>query len=86
MLYNEAMPDFRVYTPIQVRFSDIDAMRHVNNARYLTYLEMARLDYLLALELWDARDFQVLWYCHHMEADWNLLIAGQSPDRIEPLS
>lgn len=60
MLYNEAMPDFRVYTPIQVRFSDIDAMRHVNNARYLTYLEMARLDYLLALELWDARDFQVL--------------------------
>ncbi|MDF1612754.1 acyl-CoA thioesterase [Stygiobacter electus] len=30
---------------IKVRFSDLDAMRHVNNATYLTYLEEARIEY-----------------------------------------
>jgi Predicted thioesterase len=32
-------------TTIQVRFRDIDAMGHVNNATYATYLEKARADY-----------------------------------------
>jgi acyl-CoA thioester hydrolase len=32
--------------PIVVRFSDLDAMGHVNNAVYLTYCEMARVGYL----------------------------------------
>lgn len=32
-------------TPVQIRFSDIDKMGHVNNATYVTYLELARLDY-----------------------------------------
>ncbi len=30
---------------VEVRFSDLDAMRHVNNARYLTYIEEARIAY-----------------------------------------
>ncbi|MFZ5947562.1 MAG: acyl-CoA thioesterase [Stygiobacter sp.] len=30
---------------IKVRFSDLDAMQHVNNATYLTYLEEARIEY-----------------------------------------
>jgi acyl-CoA thioester hydrolase len=30
---------------IEVRFADTDAMRHVNNAKYLTYCESARLRY-----------------------------------------
>ncbi len=29
--------------PIEVRFRDMDSMRHVNNAVYFTYLEMARV-------------------------------------------
>ena len=32
-------------TEIPVRFRDIDAMGHVNNAVYATYLEQARTDY-----------------------------------------
>lgn len=36
---------FRVVVPVQVRFRDLDAMGHVNNAVYLTYLEMGRLAY-----------------------------------------
>ena len=30
---------------IQVRFSDLDLMGHVNNSVYLSYFEMARVDY-----------------------------------------
>ena len=34
---------------IDVRFRDIDAVGHVNNAVYLTYLEQARLGYWMKL-------------------------------------
>lgn len=33
-------------TPIQIRFSDIDSMGHVNNAVYLNYFEYARMIYI----------------------------------------
>ncbi|MEO8611817.1 MAG: thioesterase family protein [Chloroflexota bacterium] len=46
-------PDgFRHTTPITVRFSDLDAMGHVNNAVYLTYLEIGRIQYYRDLGLW----------------------------------
>jgi len=32
-------------TDVDVRFRDIDAMNHVNNAVYATYLEQARVEY-----------------------------------------
>ncbi|MFT4179332.1 MAG: thioesterase family protein [Thermomonas sp.] len=31
--------------PIQLRWSDLDAFNHVNNARYLTFLEQARIEW-----------------------------------------
>ena len=37
------MADFRFYHPIEVRYGDLDPQGHVNNARYLTYLEQARI-------------------------------------------
>jgi acyl-CoA thioester hydrolase len=37
--------NFRHVTPIQIRFNDIDAMNHLNNAVYLTYFELARIQY-----------------------------------------
>jgi acyl-CoA thioester hydrolase len=37
---------FRLFVPIDVRFRDLDALEHVNNAVYATYLETARLRYL----------------------------------------
>ncbi|WP_049935441.1 acyl-CoA thioesterase [Haloplanus natans] len=39
------MTDFEYETELQVRFRDVDAMGHVNNAVYATYLEQARVDY-----------------------------------------
>lgn len=41
--------DFKHTTKIKVRFSDLDAMQHVNNAAYLTYLEEARINYFNTL-------------------------------------
>jgi acyl-CoA thioester hydrolase len=37
---------FALWVPIEVRFRDLDALEHVNNAVYATYLETARLRYL----------------------------------------
>jgi acyl-CoA thioester hydrolase len=39
--------DFRHRTPVEVRFRDIDAFGHVNNAVVSTYLELARVRYLV---------------------------------------
>ena len=39
--------DYRHRTTLQVRFRDIDAFGHVNNAVFFSYLELARIRYLL---------------------------------------
>ena len=38
-----------VIVPIQIRWRDVDALGHINNAVYLTYFELARLAYIRAL-------------------------------------
>jgi acyl-CoA thioester hydrolase len=38
-----------VQIPIQIRWRDLDALGHVNNAVYLTYFELARLAYIRAV-------------------------------------
>ncbi|MCW8858150.1 MAG: acyl-CoA thioesterase [Deltaproteobacteria bacterium] len=37
------MPEFEFTTPIEIRFADLDAYGHVNNAMFFTYLETARV-------------------------------------------
>lgn len=39
--------DYRHRTQLEVRFRDIDALRHVNNAVFFSYLEQARARYLI---------------------------------------
>ena len=38
---------FRHHTRLEVRFRDIDAFGHVNNASFVTYLEQARVRFLI---------------------------------------
>ena len=38
-----------VVVPIQLRWRDLDALAHVNNAVYLSYFELARLSYIHVL-------------------------------------
>jgi acyl-CoA thioester hydrolase len=51
----------RFKVAIDVRFRDIDAIGHVNNAVYLTYVEIARVGYWLHLTgRTDVRDVNII--------------------------
>ena len=47
------LENFKYSTPIHVRFSDMDAFGHVNNAVYLTYFEIARANFWRNIINWD---------------------------------
>lgn len=40
------MDGYKLVSEVPVRFSDTDGLGHVNNANYLSFLEVARVDYL----------------------------------------
>ncbi len=42
---------YRFSVPVDVRFGDIDAMGHVNNAIFFSYFEQSRIQYMLNLGL-----------------------------------
>lgn len=44
---------FTFHYPIQIRWADIDALNHVNNAVYLSYFEQARIDYFREAVNWN---------------------------------
>jgi acyl-CoA thioester hydrolase len=43
------MSDYHFHHPIEVRYGDLDPQGHVNNAKYLTYFEQARIAYWIQL-------------------------------------
>ncbi|MBC8507462.1 MAG: acyl-CoA thioesterase [Anaerolineales bacterium] len=51
------MTEFRFYNPINVRYGDLDPQGHVNNARYLTFMEQTRVSYVKHIGLWDGGSF-----------------------------
>ena len=51
------MADFRFFHLIEVRYGDLDPQGHVNNAKFLTYMEQARVFYLKQLKLWEGGSF-----------------------------
>ena len=52
--------NFKYSTPIHIRFSDMDAFGHVNNAVYLTYFEIARGDYWRNIIEWDWNEHGII--------------------------
>lgn len=69
------MTDFKYFYPIQIKYSDLDPQWHVNNARYLSFVESARLAYIQNLGLWDGRSFLEL----------GLIVADARITYIEPI-
>lgn len=57
---NGGVDEFRFFHPIEIRYRDVDAQRHVNSAVYFTYLEQARASYLQRLGLWEGEDFEAI--------------------------
>lgn len=75
---NHNLDQFRFSDPIQVRYSDMDMLGHANNAVYLTYLELARLDYFrqVSSRHWD----EVALVLAHAELDFRIpLTPGIEP-------
>lgn len=66
--------DFKHKINITVRFSDLDAMQHVNNANYLTYLEEARIAY-----------FNSLFYRDKSNLDFEAVVGKIEIDYIYPI-
>jgi acyl-CoA thioester hydrolase len=56
-MYNADMTDFHFFHSVEVRYGDLDPQGHVNNAAVITYLEHARVAYILHLGLWDGKFF-----------------------------
>ncbi|MBI5168618.1 MAG: acyl-CoA thioesterase [Candidatus Eisenbacteria bacterium] len=51
-------PKWTVVAPLRPRFRDTDAMGHINNAVYVTYLEVARQEYWRAFK--DDENYRVV--------------------------
>ncbi len=45
------MDGFRHITPIEIRFRDLDVFGHVNNGVILSYVETARIRYLVEIDI-----------------------------------
>lgn len=65
---------FRFSTELNVRWRDLDALGHVNNAVYFNYLEQARLGYMEALG-----------FTRRSPSDVNMIIAEASCRYKSPL-
>lgn len=62
-------------THITVRFADLDAMGHLNHAKYLTFMEQARVQYIqLICELTDGWE------------NFGVILASVTCDYIKPVS
>lgn len=62
------MDEFSHETAIPVRFRDVDAAGHVNNAVYATYLEQARVEYTEAVIGTETVGFEKV--IAHLELDY----------------
>jgi acyl-CoA thioester hydrolase len=51
------MINFHFYHLIEVRYGDLDPQGHVNNAKFLSYMEQGRVFYLKQLKLWEGSSF-----------------------------
>jgi acyl-CoA thioester hydrolase len=56
-VYNFLVVQFHFFHPIEVRYGDLDPQGHVNNAKYLTYMEQGRVAYVKHLGLWKGESF-----------------------------
>lgn len=64
----------KITTPVEVRFRDIDAMGHVNNAVYLTYFEEGRKAFIHGV-------FGIM-----NPEDYNFILAHIRCDFLKPIS
>ncbi|GAB5494077.1 MAG: thioesterase family protein [Phototrophicaceae bacterium] len=65
---------YRYQMPITVRFADLDALGHLNNAKYLTYIEQVRIMYVRDVCTWDGKWHTLGMILARTEIDYTLPI------------
>lgn len=70
----EDLSIFKHHLDLQVRFMDVDALQHVNNARYLNFLEESRIAY----------SQKVLGMFNQID-EFNVVVANINIDFLRPL-
>ena len=74
--------DFRHSTPMPIRWADLDALGHVNNAKFLTYLEQARISYFNQLALWEGNPERTGLIMARVVIDYQLPLFAQDDIRV----
>lgn len=64
----------KFFSPIDIRFRDLDALGHVNNVVYMTYVEQARVRY-----------FDDVFGNRHDWDEWGVLLARTEINYLQPL-
>jgi acyl-CoA thioester hydrolase len=49
------LADYRYVLSMQVRFADLDVLGHLNNAKYVTYMEQVRVQYFIDVCAWHGK-------------------------------
>ncbi|HIP36970.1 MAG TPA: acyl-CoA thioesterase [Crocinitomix sp.] len=71
-----------ITTPIQIRFSDCDMLQHVNNAVYLQYFEISRINFFKSeIPTWDWKKKGIILLKNTVEYKLPLLLTDEC--RIE---
>lgn len=65
-----SLDDFCFSQTIQTRWSDFDMLGHANNAVYITWLETARMHYVLEVGGWDVKEYGMV--VAHVSIDYKL--------------
>lgn len=66
--------EFKTQLPIQIRFSDIDSLGHINNNIYLSFFDLGKVDYYDRL-----RGYAVSW------TEGSIVIAHLEMDYLSPI-
>lgn len=70
-----SLENFRFKIPVEVRFADLDVLGHLNNAKYLTYLEQARILYIQEVCGWSGDWRKLGMILARTEIDYKLPVA-----------
>ena len=73
---------FRFSHPMEVRFGDLDALGHVNNAKYFTYMETARLLYFRDVVGWSGTPGELGVILARIDCDFKLPLLMADPIQV----
>jgi len=75
--------NFKVSLPLQVRFSDIDALGHINNNVYFSYFDLGKVDYFQRVQSKSIDWLEGVIVLAHLEIDYFSPIYYKEPIVVE---